>query len=34
MDSEEVNMAEIIRVYQEEIPALRFIGKRYTNANR
>ena len=27
-------MAEIIKVYKEHLPALRFIGKRYTNADR
>lgn len=27
-------MAEIIKVYKEQLPALRFIGKRYTNADR
>lgn len=27
-------MAEIIRVYKEHLPRLRFIGKRYTNADR
>ena len=27
-------MAEIIKVYKEHLPALRFIGKTYTNANR
>jgi len=27
-------MAEIIKVYQEALPPVRFIGKRYTNADR
>ena len=27
-------MAEIIRVYKESVPVMRFIGKRYTNADR
>lgn len=27
-------MAEIIKVYKEHLPAMRFIGKRYTNADR
>lgn len=27
-------MAEIIKVYKEHLPALRLIGKRYTNADR
>lgn len=26
--------AEIIKVYKEHLPTLRFIGKRYTNADR
>ena len=27
-------MGEIVRVYRERLPSLRFIGKRYTNAER
>lgn len=27
-------MAEIIKVYREELPSLRLIGKRYTNSDR
>ncbi|MGN6714677.1 hypothetical protein [Anaerocolumna jejuensis] len=27
-------MAEIIKVYKEHLPAVRFIGKRYTNTDR
>ena len=27
-------MAEIIKVYKEHLPSLRFIGKCYTNADR
>jgi len=27
-------MAEIIKVYKEKLPTLRFIGKRYTNADK
>jgi len=30
----EVEMAEIIRVYKEHLPRLRFIGKRYTEDDR
>jgi len=27
-------MAEVIKVYQESLPELRLIGKRYTNRDR
>lgn len=28
-----INIAEIIKVYKEHLPAVRFIGKRYTNTD-
>lgn len=31
---EVIMAAEIIKVYKEHLPSLRFIGKRYTNADR